>query len=230
MTKKLHISIPQPCHENWEAMTLVEKGKFCSTCQKKVFDLTKASDKEIIEVLQNNNTACGRFTSSQLNRNLYTNQQKSSYWLLACAALFGFIGLGNHSSYAQVKNDTIKVDPKVKTTFKDSINSNSQFRIKGTVSDELGPLSEATVHIKGTTFGVTTDFNGAFEIDVKMNDTLEISFAGKHKVLHKIVSNEILVINLEENIGSCTIGLYTTSYKKRTFFGRIFYKIGNLFR
>ena len=211
-------------------MTPVEKGKFCSTCQKKVFDLTKASDKEIIEILQNDVAACGRFTSSQLNRNLYTNQQKSSYWLMACATLFGFIGLGNHSSYAQVKNDTIKVETKVNVTFKDSINSNSQFRLKGTVSDELGPLPGATVVIKGTIVGVTTDFNGVFEIDAKMNDTLEVSFVGKHKILHKIVNNEILVINLKENAGSCTIGLYTTSYKERTFFGRIFYKIGNLFR
>ena len=209
-------------------MTLVEKGKFCSTCQKKVFDLTKASDKEIIEVLQNNNTACGRFTSSQLNRNLYTNQQKSSYWLLACSALFGFIGLGNHSSYAQVKNDTIKVDPKVNATFKDSINSSSQFRIKGTVSDELGPLPGATVVITGTAVGVTTDFDGAFEIDVKMNDTLEISFAGKHKVLHKITSNNEIEVNLNH---SFIAGEISVCYiKKRTFFGRIFYKIGNLFR
>lgn len=229
MTKKLHITIPKPCHENWEAMTPVEKGKFCSSCQKKVFDLTKASDKEIIEVLQNDVAACGRFTSSQLNRNLYNNQQKSSYWLIACITLFGFIGLGNHSSYAQVKNDTIKVDTKVNATIKDSINSNSQFRIKGTVSDELGPLPGATVVIIGTTVGVTTDFNGAFEIDVKMNDTLEISFAGKQKSLHKIVSNKILVINLKGNLEQCN-GYSITSYKKRTFFGRIFYKIGNLFR
>ena len=212
-------------------MTPVEKGKFCSSCQKKVYDLTTASDKEIIEILQNDVVACGRFTSSQLNRNLYTNQQKSSYyWLIACATLFGFIGLGNHSSHAQVKNDTIKVDTKVNTIIKDSINSNLTHKIKGTVSDELGPLPGATVVIKGTTVGITTDFNGVFEIDAKINDTLEISFAGKHKALHKIVSNEILIIILKENAGSCPIGLYTTSYKERTFFGRIFHKIGNLFR
>ena len=228
MTKKLHISIPQPCHENWEAMTPVEKGKFCNTCQKKVYDLTTASDKEIIEVLQNNNAACGRFTSSQLNRNLYNNQQKSSYWLIACATLLGLIGLGNHSIYAQVKNDTIKVDTKVNTTFKDSINSNLTHKIKGTVSDELGPLPGATVVIKGTTVGVTTDFNGVFEIDAKMNDTLEVSFVGKHKVLHKITSNNEIEVNLNH---SFIAGEISVCYiKKRTFFGRIFYKIGNLFR
>lgn len=90
MTKKLHISIPQPCHENWEAMTPVEKGKFCSTCQKKVFDFTKVSDKEIIEILNSENVTCGRFTTAQLNRNLYTNQQKSSFWLVVSVAILGF--------------------------------------------------------------------------------------------------------------------------------------------
>jgi hypothetical protein len=227
LTKKLHITIPKPCHENWEAMTPIEKGKFCSTCQKKVFDLTKASDKEIIEVLQNNNTACGRFTSSQLNRNLYTNQQKSSYWLMACATLFGFIGLGNHSSYAQVKNDTIKVDTKVKTTFIDSINPNLPHKIKGTVSDELGPLPGASVIVEGTTIGTYCDFDGNFEIDAKIGDTLEFTFVGKNKVTKKINKNEFLIIKLNENI--VLIGEICIT-KKRTFFGRQIQKVKNWFR
>ena len=227
MTKKLHITIPKPCHENWEAMTSVEKGKFCSSCQKKVFDLTKASDKEIIEILQNNNTACGRFNSSQLNRNLYTNQQKSSYWLVTSAAILGFLGLGNQSSYAQVKNDTIKVDTRDKTTFKDSINPNLPRKIKGTVSDELGPLPGASVIVKGTTIGTYCDFDGNFEIDAKIGDTLEFTFVGKNKVIKKINKNEFLIIKLNENI--VLIGEICIT-KKRTFFGRQIQKVRNWFR
>lgn len=228
MAIKLHITIPKPCHENWEAMTLVEKGKFCSTCQKKVFDLTKASDKEIIEVLQNNNTACGRFTSSQLNRNLYTNQQKSSYWLLACAALFGFIGLGNHSSYAQVKNDTIKVDTRVNTKFKDSINPNLPHKIKGIVSDELGPLPGASVIVKGTTIGTYCDFDGNFEIDAKIGDTLEFTFAGKHKLEHIVTNNNKIKISLTDALigGEIVVGII----RRRTFVGRQIQKVRNWFR
>lgn len=229
MTKKLHITIPKPCHENWEAMTVVEKGKFCSTCQKKVLDLTKASDKEIIEVLQNNNTACGRFTSSQLNRNLYTNQQKSSYWLIACTTLFGIIGLGNYSSYAQVKNDTIKVDTKVNTTFKDSINPNLPHKIKGIVSDEFGVLAGSTVVVKGTNNGRTTDFDGKYELEVKIGDTLVFSFAGKQK--KEVIIKDFNDINMSLNDNLVGGEIITTGLlKKRTFFGRIIYKIGNLFR
>lgn len=226
MTKKINISIPQPCHENWDAMTLVEKGKFCTSCQKKVFDFTKTSDKEIIDILNNENATCGRFTTSQLNRNLYTNQQKSSYWLIASATVLGFLGLGNHSSYAQVKNDTVQVDSKDIKIKNDSNNPNLSHIIKGTVSDEMGTLPGATVILKGTTIGATTGFQGEFEIEATIGDTLEVSFAGMHKVEHKIKNNKKIKFTLT----NAFIGGEICITKKRTFFGRIFHNIGNVFR
>lgn len=41
-----------------------------------------------------------------------------------------------------------------------------QLQVSGTVSDELGPLAGASVVIKGTTTGVTTDFDGNYSIEV----------------------------------------------------------------
>lgn len=175
MTKKLHISIPEPCHENWEGMTLVEKGKFCNSCQKKVFDFTKASDKEIIDILNTKNAICGRFTSSQLNRNLFTNQQKSSYWFVASVAVLGFFGLGNNSSYAQVKNDTVQVETKSKNKINDYTNLKTPFKVKGTVSDDFGTLPGSSIVLKGTTIGTYSDFDGNFEIEAK-NGYIRICF------------------------------------------------------
>ena len=51
--------------------------------------------------------------------------------------------------------------------------------VSGTVSDELGPLSGASVVIKGTTNGVQTDFDGNYTIGgVPADAILEISYIG----------------------------------------------------
>lgn len=51
--------------------------------------------------------------------------------------------------------------------------------VTGTVTDENGmPLPGATVVIKGTTTGVSTDFDGNFSIDASTGQTLTISYVG----------------------------------------------------
>lgn len=66
--KKLNLSIPKPCDEDWNKMLPDEKGKFCQSCCKKVFDFTNSSTEEITAIFSNNPTAkiCGRFKKEQL--------------------------------------------------------------------------------------------------------------------------------------------------------------------
>ncbi|WPO84234.1 TonB-dependent receptor plug domain-containing protein [Chryseobacterium sp. JJR-5R] len=67
----MKITIPQPCHENWDTMTPDEQGKFCSVCSKTVRDFTAASDEDLAEAFSGiSETACGHFKASQLNRDL----------------------------------------------------------------------------------------------------------------------------------------------------------------
>jgi len=47
MKKHLNLSIPEPCHEDWQEMTPNQQGKFCGACAKTVVDFTKKSVKEI---------------------------------------------------------------------------------------------------------------------------------------------------------------------------------------
>ena len=72
MSKKLQLSIPTPCHENWDAMTPVEKGKFCGSCQKQVVDFSNMSDRQVAEFFKKPSTGsvCGRFMSDQLERDI----------------------------------------------------------------------------------------------------------------------------------------------------------------
>jgi hypothetical protein len=48
----MKITIPKPCHENWENMTPDEKGRFCAVCSKTVRDFSKVPDDEIIGFFQ----------------------------------------------------------------------------------------------------------------------------------------------------------------------------------
>lgn len=50
--------------------------------------------------------------------------------------------------------------------------------VTGVVSDDLGPVAGASVVVKGTTTGTTTDFDGNFTISAKEGDVLEISYVG----------------------------------------------------
>ena len=50
--------------------------------------------------------------------------------------------------------------------------------ISGNVSSEDGPLPGATVVVKGTENGTSTDFDGNFTIDASDGDVLIVSFIG----------------------------------------------------
>lgn len=69
--KKFNLSIPKPCHENWAQMTPAEKGRFCGSCQKTVFDFTNMSDRELAAFFKKPaGSVCGRFHQDQLNREI----------------------------------------------------------------------------------------------------------------------------------------------------------------
>jgi hypothetical protein len=69
--KKMNINIASPCHENWDAMTSSDKGKFCASCQKTVVDFTNMSDREIIEYFsKSTGSVCGRLTDEQLSKDI----------------------------------------------------------------------------------------------------------------------------------------------------------------
>ena len=165
-------------------MTPEDKGRFCSVCTKTVFDFTKASDKEIIEHLNRDKNACGRFYKNQLSQDLVINKHNSNYWTIFTFSLIGLFGFGNHNVYSQVKQDTIQTEKN--TYIKDKNNQPKYRKIKGNVYDELGGIAGANVTIKRSNNKTVTDMEGNFEIEVKNNDILEITYEGK-------ITEEILI-------------------------------------
>jgi hypothetical protein len=69
MKDAIKFSVPKPCHEDWNAMTPDQKGRFCSACSKTVVDFTNLDNTEVQEYLSENKGSriCGRFTSEQLS-------------------------------------------------------------------------------------------------------------------------------------------------------------------
>lgn len=53
-----NIAIPEPCTENFSAMSKCEKGLYCSLCEKHVLDLRKKDLKTVQTVLEKNPGAC----------------------------------------------------------------------------------------------------------------------------------------------------------------------------
>ena len=77
--------------------------------------------------------------------------------------------------------------------------------VSGLVTSEDGPLPGATVLVKGTSNGTTTDFDGNFTINAGADDVLVVSFVG-------FVSQEVSVAG-QDNI---TIkNVFVTSFSKR---------------
>lgn len=99
MERKHKITIPEPCHENWDKMTPNENGRFCLSCSKTVVDFTSMLPEEIQHFfIQNqNNKICGRFRKSQLdsvtiqipNNVLYS---QTNYYKMFLLALFIAMG------------------------------------------------------------------------------------------------------------------------------------------
>lgn len=92
------ISIPKPCHEDWDAMTPNEQGRHCGSCAKTVVDFTGMSDEEVKHFFLNKSErVCGRFMPAQLKQlvidlplNIFSVEMPAwKKFLLACLVVFG---------------------------------------------------------------------------------------------------------------------------------------------
>lgn len=200
---QIKISIPEPCHENWNEMTPTQKGRFCGVCTKEVFDFTSNSDEEIVKHFQQNENICGRFYTSQLDRKLIVNRKKRNHWISYAASLLLPMAL-----FSQEAKKDAKQTPKTTQTNSSTYTSlnigslhkqgevaiktkNDSLTVSGIISDDTGyPLPGATITIKGTNKKIFTDFDGIYKIDVQKNDVLVVSYPGYKSSEIKVTQNK----------------------------------------
>lgn len=68
----LNIRIEEPCHEDWDKMTIGVINRHCNQCDKEVHDFTGMSRSDILEfmLLHTGQSVCGRFRKDQLDYTL----------------------------------------------------------------------------------------------------------------------------------------------------------------
>lgn len=96
----------------------------------------------------------------------------------------------------------------------------AQQAVKGTVTDELGPVVGANILIKGTTTGTQTDFDGNFTIEASPEDVLVVSYIG-YQTQNVTVGNQTTInVSLVEDASELeevvVIGYGTTKKKDVT--------------
>jgi hypothetical protein len=98
----LIVRVPEPCHEDWNKMLPDEKGKFCLSCNKSVFDFSNKTDTEIKNILleHKDQKVCGHFKKSQVDRplnikvdinKLPANMSMTKFFAIALFVVFGSV-------------------------------------------------------------------------------------------------------------------------------------------
>ncbi len=183
---KLKVSIPEPCHENWDKMTTSAKGKFCASCSKEVTDFTDYSDGQIVDFFtRNKGNVCGRFSQKQLNKSMPIHlPPQASNFRTASLVLSGLLASG-----AAIGQDPLPASP-------------TQHVTKGDVVVDQAYLTDSPLHrIQGKILDINNEKAISFPIikvkgldhltygDVEGNFTLELE--------EKFLNEEVLFLEIE---------------------------------
>jgi hypothetical protein len=179
------LSILKPCTQQWANMQPNQHGRFCSSCQKSVIDLSSLSNSEILAMLASSSQICGRISENQLyslNEQIQTPQRSFSWKRMGIAvALVSFLSI--------IKAEARVIMPKAayhQTLFSKKIqataDSNEVYqKLTGKIVDDNNELiAGAIIKIKGTQVATMTTQNGEFAINIPAHKkvTLVISFIG----------------------------------------------------
>jgi len=110
----MNIAINKPCHEDWNKMTLNDKGAFCAVCTKDVMDFSNKTVQEIKDFFSKpiKGKVCGRFKEEQLEEisfesfiERFTGFRLSKKVLIIVALTFAswFVGTSDLKAQASMK-------------------------------------------------------------------------------------------------------------------------------
>jgi CarboxypepD_reg-like domain/Secretion system C-terminal sorting domain len=214
--QKIQLSIPEPCHQNWDKMNPTEQGRFCNACAKQVVDFSNMSDTQVLNYFSalKDEKVCGRAYPDQLERaiTMPAEPKKRLFWYWNyITMLFLFFSKSNNAKAqgsvkvvmeSQLKS---KTSPDITNALQGRLGgiviSNSNI-INGKITDDKGEsLAGVTVKIKDAQIATATDANGLYTIKVNSKlDKLQISAVGfqtKEIVLAGVNTNDVVLSKME---------------------------------
>lgn len=245
MGKKFQLTIPTPCHKNWEAMTPVDKGRFCAACQKQVMDFSNMNDRQVAEFFKKPSTGsvCGRFMPDQLQRDMEIPVKRIP-WVkyFFQFAIPAFFVSAKAKAQGEVRVSTV-INKEVK---KDSMISGqvlakscavkitgdtvimekpavSDRIISGRIVDEKGDtVNYASIMIKGTRIGTNCGVDGSFTIKAPVGSgkiVLIISSVGFVTTEYQLVLSDykgaVSIVLGSVNMETVTMGVIVTTTRKK---------------
>ncbi len=210
--QKLQISIPEPCHENWQQMTPTEQGRFCNACAKEVVDFSMMTDTEVLNYFTKitHEKVCGRALPSQLERTITTPKEpkKKLFWYWNYIVMFFMFFKGNNAAAQTCTKPPTEAGPVKNSDVRGEVVAVGKIKqegsrvITGKVTDMDGnPVSFASVKIKGTPTGVSADANGAYLIRGYSNTILVIAGLGFKEAEIPVGNGSTFNIVLEKSVG-----------------------------
>ena len=216
MEEKHKITIPQPCHENWDKMTPKDNGRFCMSCSKTVIDFSAMLPDEIqIFFIQNQNEKiCGRFKNSQLqtltiqipSRILYSQTHYSKIFLLAL-----FVSMGTTLFSCEDKNGDKKKIDKIEIvednlTTKKDYKQNPQQSTKKIIEEDseiVRPIMTSgevvALDVKDNPYGTSINYDTIFKASYL--DVLPVPEGGMDKFYSFLKTNYIIPDKTEKYTG-----------------------------
>ncbi len=176
-TKLFKLSIPAPCHENWENMTPNEHGRHCTNCNKTVIDFSLYTDKQLVEFFEKiKDNVCGRLNRFQLDRELVYIEPKNHFLyklLFGVTFTAGLAGSANGNNNYPDRHLTGQSRSVVHNELYDKESDNitggdTTHYIKGRLLNTANGhmLPNATVFIKGSSESTQSDSLGYFKLPI----------------------------------------------------------------
>jgi hypothetical protein len=200
------INIPKACHESWDAMIPVEKGRHCQSCSKTVVDFTAMNNADVIAYLSSHKNVCGHISGSKMaaiNHDLEVKHRKRFTWkgFIAAASLSMLFPMLKAEAQSPPKTEQTPVAPNFmgKVAAPDTA---GYITVKGVVTakDDGLPVPGATINIKdkGMRLVTQTGTDGSFTMQVPANTKrISVSFLGYEtkeiKLRHKAGEQSIVL-------------------------------------